>query len=205
MGQDPGAKPRKTRPMIFVLLDAPAEALQLTGQEKAVLLALASHLNAKRNGTEVWPSLARLASLSGFSESTTRRALHKLDRDGLVKIRSDYGKSNTYTVNSEVIHSLADPFHTDRGQAGDPCHSDTPTPSTLTGDPCHTDTLTAKGTANLNSGLSPVGCSRNLTVKENPAQRKLAVHGMVAKAADAMTVQTDEQPTKEKLQRMVRM
>lgn len=189
------------RPLLFVLLDSPAEALSLTGQEKSVLVSLAGHLNHKRNGTEVWPSLSRLASLTGFSESTVRRALHKLHALELIKIRSDNGKSNTYTVNSEVIHRLADPFHSDRGQAADPCQADTPTPVTVTGDPCQADTRTAKATANLNSGRSSVGCSRNSAAAQNPAQRKLAVHGIVAGVADAMRADNQEQPREEKRKR----
>jgi len=191
----------KPRALIFVILDASTDTLQLNGHQKAVLVSLASHLNPKRNGTEVWPSLARLVALTGFGESTVRRALQKLHAGGLIKIRSDTGKSNTYTVNAEVIQQLTDPCHTGRGQTADPCQADTPTPVTLTGDPCQADTLTTKEQPIVNTVPSPIGCSGVSDIKDGDHQRKLAVHGLVQSVAEKFTAVQQEQPTEEKTQR----
>lgn len=189
------------KPLVFVILDAGAAQLGLTCPEKSTLIALASHLNAKRNGTEVWPANARLADLTGLSESSVRRALQKLHALQLIKIRSDNGKSNTYTIDAGVIHSLADPCHSDTPKPADPCHTDTTTPVSLTGDPCHSDTRTAKEQPIRTAGLSNLGCSRILGVAENPEQRRMPLAGVVARAADAMRPDYQEQPTENKNKR----
>jgi len=62
-----------SKPVLFLILDAPADWLGVTLTEKAVLVALASHLNARRNGTEVWPSLARLSALPASYAMQRRR------------------------------------------------------------------------------------------------------------------------------------
>lgn len=188
----------KRKPLIFVLLNTPAEALGINFTDKAVLQSLVSHVNANRNGTEVWPSNDRLASLTGASIDTIRRAKHRLHESGLIKIRPDSGKSDLCTINSELIHSLADPSQNARGKAADPSQNAGGTPSRMPGHPSQIATRTAKRTAKGNNQDSTFGCSSTSKVLENPKQRKLAVHGIVAGVADRMRADKAEQPKIEK-------
>ncbi len=193
--------PAKLKPLIFVLLDAPADSLGLSAQDKSVLIALASHYNAKRSGTEVWPSLARLSGLTGLSERTVRRSLRNIESLELIKCRSKAGTSNLYTINAEIIRGLAHPGHSDRGNAKvmhNPGHSDRGTPVTLAAPPGHCGPLTANRRAKGKSPLPTVGCSSTSKVLEDPRQRKLPVHGVVAGAADRMRVDDAKQPKIEK-------
>lgn len=201
-------KKSKPVPIAYVLLDTPAEVFATpkargrpvdSGTVKYVLLELVSHVNARRNGTEVWPSIARLASLAGRGESTVRRALQVLEALELIKTRTDNGKSNAYTINVEVIRSLCDPRHGDRGQAADPCHGEGGTPVMVTGDPCHGDTRTAKEQPiRTAEGFSPFGCSKSSRLVDGDHQRKMALAGVVAGAAGRMRVNHAEQPKEEK-------
>ena len=187
--------PAKLKPLIFVLLDTPAEQLGLNLTDKAVLQSLAGHLNTKRNGTEVWPSNERLAALTGGSVKTVRRAKHRLHQAQLIKIRRDSGKSDMCTINAELIRNLTDPSQIGRGKAVDPSQNGRGTPPKLALDPSQIGTRTAKGTTKLNSQDLTVGCSSTSKVLEDPRQRKLAVHGIVAGAAKRMRIDNAEQPT----------
>ena len=194
----PDQVPKKSKATIFDVLDTPAADLGLTGAEKAVLTAIASHLNPKRRGFEVWPSLARIADLSGFGVSTCQRAIKHLHVVELIKIQSDTGRANSYTVNAALLKSLANPGHSDRGIAPDPGHHDQGTPVTMTGDPGHCDHLTAKEQPiRTTERRSSLGCSRISPVGASSRQRQLAVHGLVASATDSVRVDAAEQPKEE--------
>lgn len=187
------------KPLIFVVVDTPAEWFGLSCQEKAVLVSLVSHLNSKRNGTEVWPSLDRLARLAGLGERTVRRAMRQLEQLGIIKTRTDTGRSNVYSIHVEVIHRLAYPGQSGRGSDTDPGHSDRGTPARVAGPPGQSGRLTTKeqptGTAER---VSSFGCSGNPKVIDGPHQRKLAVHGLVASAVKPVSKHDQEQPTIEK-------
>ena len=188
-----------SKPLIFVVIDTPAERLGLSVTEKAVLVSLTSHLNAKRNGSEVWPSVARLAALTGASISVARRCMRKLETLGFVKTRTDTGSSNVYSIIVDAIQSATDPGQIDRGNGADPGQIDRPTPVRSTGDPGQIDRRTTKEQPiRTDESFSPIGCSANLKLKDGDHQRKMALAGVVSKAAKRMRVDHDEQPTIEK-------
>lgn len=184
-----------TRPLIFSLLDAPVDVLGLTLIEKAVLCSLVSHLNAKRNGTEVWPSIDRLMRLTGASRSAVKRAMRRFDELGLVKTRSDTGRTNVYSINVDAIRHRVDPVHGGLGRETDPVHGGLGTRSTENQGGVHRGPRTAKeqpiGTAN---GFSSFGCSTNLKVSDGDQQRKIAFVSLVDQAVDGMRLDRPEQP-----------
>uniref|UniRef100_UPI003AF62E4A helix-turn-helix domain-containing protein n=1 Tax=Thiolapillus sp. TaxID=2017437 RepID=UPI003AF62E4A len=69
----------------------------LRAPEKPVLVALAEHVGGA--GRECWPSLARLALMTGYSERTVRRALRALEAAGLVRIERRPGRPALYSLN----------------------------------------------------------------------------------------------------------
>lgn len=195
--------PQTPKPLTFVLADASAGALGLNMTDKAVLRALVDRMNSKRNGTEVWPSIDYLADRTGGSLQTIRRSLHRLaGADGghpFIKVRTDSGKSNVYTINAELIRALSDPCQIGRGEKVDPYQNGRGTPAKVEGDPCQIGTRTAKELAQGNSKeVFPIGCSTSPKVGDGPEQRKLAVHGIVAGASKRMQSPAQEQPTDEK-------
>ena len=189
---------RKPKPLIFILLDTPAEMLELNLTDKTVLQSLVSHLNQKRNGAEVWPSNERLALLTGGSVNTVRRAKHRLHQAQLIKIQHHSGKSDLCTINEDLIRALADPSQIARGQTADPSQNGRGTPPKMVGHPSQIGRRTAKGTTKGNNQDSTFGCSSTSKVLEDPRQRKLAVHGIVAGVAERMRADNAEQPKIEK-------
>jgi len=83
------------------------------GPEKAVLIALAHHINHDRfiasGDTEVWPAYPTLVEYSGWSESTVQRTLIKLEADGIIKCTfKGVGKqSSRYTI--EMTRVVTEP------------------------------------------------------------------------------------------------
>lgn len=215
------ADDRKPRPLIFVILDAPAEWLGVNLTDKAVLQALVGHLNHKRNGTEVWPSNERLASLTGGSHDTVSRAKTRLHEKGLIKIQRDRGKADLCTINTDMIRTLADPAsqtipdseqavdksadHTQNagGRNTDPTQIAGGTVRKLRGDPTQNAYRTSKRTTEVNHEDSSFGCSPISEMVGPPGQRELPVHAVVAGVAGKMST-TDppsaktEQPNVEK-------
>ena len=113
----------------------------LSGIQKAVALAIAHHKN--QNTGQCNPSIERLAKVSGFSDSTIKRALVVLKARGIIRIKSgglrgDYRIPSTYVffpiglsdLQEESIpvgHSDLSPVgHSDLSPVG---HSDLPTES----------------------------------------------------------------------------
>ncbi|HNP65502.1 MAG TPA: helix-turn-helix domain-containing protein [Woeseiaceae bacterium] len=203
-------EPKKSKPLIFVVLDAPASCLDLKLTDKSVLCALVSYLNSRRNGAEVWPGNERLAEQRGTSVDTIRRSKNRLHDSGLIKISRDSGKSDLVTINEGLIRSLCDPQQIARGQEADPPQNAAGTPSKMRGVPL----ANCEGTPSKllgeqpkeqpieqpsgKSGLSNLGCSRNSRVADGPHQRKMAMVGIVAEAAESMRVTSQEQPKEEK-------
>ncbi|WP_419619274.1 helix-turn-helix domain-containing protein, partial [Thiolapillus sp.] len=56
----------------------------LAAPAKPVLVALAEHVSGE--GRACWPSVSRLARMTGYAERTVRRALRALEAAGLVRI-----------------------------------------------------------------------------------------------------------------------
>ena len=59
-----------------------AWGLQIAPPQKLVLLALAEHAN---DGCECWPSLSRLATMTGLARSTVAEALNALEAAHLIR------------------------------------------------------------------------------------------------------------------------
>lgn len=188
-----------SRPLIFMVIDAPAAALGLTGPEKSVLVALISHLNQSRNGYLVWPSQQRLAAITGFGESTIRRVIRKLEQLELIKRQDSGARHNLYSVSREVIHSLCNTGQSERYYPSQNCvtgHSERSIPVRASGNTGQSERLTTKEQPNRTAdSFSPFGCSANPIVSDGDHQRKLAVHGVVAEAVERMRPTRPEQPT----------
>jgi DNA-binding transcriptional ArsR family regulator len=90
--------------------------------EKFVLLALADH--ADEHG-RCWPSLKRLSLFTSCAESTVRRALRRLEAQGLLTSEERRGTSRTYRINLGWRCQNDTPYQNDT-----PTTSDTPTPTT---------------------------------------------------------------------------
>lgn len=117
---DARTEPKKARPLAFVVGDLPAKALGMNMADKAVLRCLVDHLNRQRNGTEVWPSNARIAELTGAHPDTVKKSKVTLHELGLIKIRRDSGKSDLCTINESVIRELGNPPGFSGGAKADP-------------------------------------------------------------------------------------
>jgi len=94
---------------------------------KLVYIALARHL---RNGNrEVWPSIPRLADLTGLGDRTVSRALIALEAAALIVGKRSAGRSTRYGFNDpEDLETDANPCQPDRGNpcqvdGGNPCQN----------------------------------------------------------------------------------
>lgn len=106
---------QKSRPLVNRLVSATNP--MLTAIQKWTLVCLLDHQN-NRNGVKVWPSVSRLAKMTGFSDKSVRRALHDLQDIGFIRIEEQHGLPNLYYLNLETIENYA-------GQA-DQTSTDTP-------------------------------------------------------------------------------
>lgn len=70
-------------------------ASDATPQEKLLVLAIYHH---DWDGEKAWPSLARLAAITSFSEQTLRRAMRDLEARGWLKVEPRPGRSNVYSL-----------------------------------------------------------------------------------------------------------
>jgi hypothetical protein len=83
--------------MGFEHVDQVLESDRYKGPTKAVLTALAHHMNEKRNKNEVWPGKSRLSAVSGWKETTVEKALDQLIADGVVEVKSPgVGRESTH-------------------------------------------------------------------------------------------------------------
>jgi len=62
---------------------------------KPVLVALAEHV---KDRPDCWPSMNRLADLTGYDRRTVRRAIKKLDEIGLISVEHRPGLSDKFTL-----------------------------------------------------------------------------------------------------------
>lgn len=106
--------------------------LQIFGPQKFVLVALADFADEENT---CYPGQSRLASMTGFSEATVRRALKRLEDSGLLKREhrvgvGGYRTSDRYTLQVGVKLSTETPtVHTAHwAESNDPpCTEDVPT------------------------------------------------------------------------------
>lgn len=187
-------------PLTFVVADwEPGPELGMTMADKAILRCLVDRLNRKRNGTEVWPSNAALARKALAHPDTVKKSKANLHAMGLIKIRRDSGKSDMVTINEDLIRALADPREKAGGsETHPPEKAGGYPPEKPGGTPPKNHPRTAKEQLIGNSNISPVSCSTKLKVQDGPHQRKLAVHGVVARAADTLRSPGQEQLTEKK-------
>lgn len=108
---------------------------------KAILHALADHADEE---WKCWPSLERLALFAGCSESTARRALHRVEMLGIVARESRPGRSDMFRLNADWNPSQSDTpsILTPLSNEPVPLSTCNPTPSNLTGVGCQADTRT---------------------------------------------------------------
>lgn len=117
-----------------------AYAQPLKAPAKPVLVALAEH------GERCWPSVARLAEMTGYDVRTVRRAIRTLEQAGLIDVEQQPGKSASYSLKlsttpvRESARSESHPGQSDRGP-----RSESPGRAVReSGDPGQSDRLTVK-------------------------------------------------------------
>ncbi|WP_419617837.1 helix-turn-helix domain-containing protein [Thiolapillus sp.] len=69
----------------------------LAAPAKFVLVALAEHVSGE--GRECWPSVSRLARMTGCAERTVQRALRTLEAAGLIRVEQRAGRPALYSLN----------------------------------------------------------------------------------------------------------
>jgi hypothetical protein len=99
--------------MGFEHVDQVLESERYTGPTKAVLVALAHHINSKRaekGDTEIWPGKSRLEAVSGWKETAVEKALDQLIADGVVVVKSlGVGRESThYLIHLDMLGGLQD-------------------------------------------------------------------------------------------------
>ena len=75
----------------------------LAPNERFVLLAVSDHLGSNE---DCWPSLTRLATMTGLNERTIRRALTSLELAGHITVTRKPGRANRYRVIWETLPTL---------------------------------------------------------------------------------------------------
>jgi hypothetical protein len=80
----------------LALPDVLARRRDLPASAKLVWMALASHLGP--SGTDVWPSVVRLAELTGTNRDTVAASVARLEAVGLLVIVKTQGKPNVYRI-----------------------------------------------------------------------------------------------------------
>ena len=109
-----------SRPLIFEVLKTPAKAFGINKSARAVLIQLCDCYNPERNGSEVWPSLATIAELTGMDIKTVRAGRLALEQAGYIKIYIDHGKPDVCRINADVIREVTDPFQNGRAKLSTP-------------------------------------------------------------------------------------
>jgi hypothetical protein len=82
--------------------------------ERLVFLALWRHADEEAT---CWPSLARLAKLTGFSRRRVQEALHRLQAADFLGWTALNGRSNFYTLSAEAVLVLVA-----QGESPEPTH-----------------------------------------------------------------------------------
>lgn len=73
---------------------------ELPHRAKAVYIYLCDRMNGER---QCWYAVKTIAADLGLSRSTIKRALHDLERAGLVEKRRRYRENGSYTSNLLII------------------------------------------------------------------------------------------------------
>jgi GntR family transcriptional regulator len=73
---------------------------ELLHRAKAVYMYLCDRMNGER---QCWYAVKTIAADLGLSRSTIKRALHDLERAGLVEKRRRYRENGSYTSNLLII------------------------------------------------------------------------------------------------------
>jgi len=73
-----------------------AYSLALRAPAKPVLVALAEHI---KDQPQCWPSMNRLAEMTGYDRRTVRRAIRKLQDCGLIEVETRPGLPDKFTLN----------------------------------------------------------------------------------------------------------
>jgi replicative superfamily II helicase len=115
-----------SRPLIFEVLKTPAKAFGINKSARAVLIQLCDCYNPERNGSEVWPSLATIAELTGMDIKTVRAGRLALEQAGYIKIYIDHGKPDVCRINADVIREVTDPFQNGRAKLSTPLPKQVP-------------------------------------------------------------------------------
>lgn len=194
---DRGA-PKKKPLLIFEVLKTTPATLMCTATERAVLVQMVEAMNPAANGSLVWPSQDRIAALTGLGERTVRRALKSLCDLDLIKLHQRTPRITIYSINVGLIHRICT-----TGRSGQSESSDRPqgpvrpaTGATVTGQSGRSiEQLTELPSEQRTLTIS---CSANLKPGDDPVQRKLALHGLVAGASRRLQSPAQEQPTDEK-------
>lgn len=82
-----------------------------SANEKLVLLAVIDYYSA--SSQEPWPSVATLCKRASLGRTTVIEALSALERDGIIAVRRDHGRSNHYDL-SRVCTALTPVRETDQ-------------------------------------------------------------------------------------------
>lgn len=187
------------RHLVFVLAKTPAKVLGLTGPEKAVLMGFVDCHNGRRNGAEVWPSVATIATRTGFNEKTVRAAKRRLHELGWLRIYTDSGKTDLCAINVEALRVAGDPYQKRQGSESGPLPNPAGDPSQIRqGTPPRSGRrMTKEPPSELQTSLT-FGHSTNLKVSAGDQQRKMAFLGMVDEAVERMRPDSQEWPTVKK-------
>lgn len=99
-----------------------------TGTAKLVMLAIADH--AWQDGTNAWPSIGRLAKMTGLSEMTVRRGVATAESLGELRVvRSLGGRSSKGThASNDYVLVMEQPSQDDTPDLSQPSQGDTPNP-----------------------------------------------------------------------------
>jgi hypothetical protein len=133
-----------------------------TGTAKLVMLAIADH--AWQDGTNAWPSIGRLAKMTGLSEDTVRRAVKQAEElNELAVDRKNGGraKKGEHASNDYVLLMTEQPPH-DESVEPQPLQNATPNPRT-------TRPLTLAGSGGNHKGT--VKETKPLSAKDNQADK----------------------------------
>jgi hypothetical protein len=83
---------------------------EFTASDLAIAITLARHINSESR--EAWPSIARMAMLTGRNRRTIIRSIERLERTGTLTIRRSRGRRpNRYALAMRSTVSLVTPFN----------------------------------------------------------------------------------------------
>jgi hypothetical protein len=152
-------------------MDAAFACPDLAALERLVLLSLARHAD---DAGVCWPSVARLARMTGLSARRVQYALRDLEKRGMIRVtgRSGPRSGNRYLLTLDRPRAATDPCTSCTPQQPDPCTSCTPQQP----DPCTSCTTTPARLAPEGTleGKEVVGDARaRARRRRNPRRRRL--------------------------------